>query len=227
MRLGFTRGYSVKSIADSSKLSTRELILGAIKQANEATVEELAEAAEVSPVTVRHHLNSLQADGLLETRTVRRKVGRPYYVYSISEKGLELFPQRYVRLSSRLLEELKSQFAPEIIAELFNGVVERIVHENRAEFQDLAFEGRLDFLVTLLAEEGFLASWEVQENEYVLTEYSCPYYSVGQRHSEVCHFDQELMRQVLRTEVEQHSCMISGDSCCQFTFTVPLNAIET
>lgn len=217
----------MKIVSDGGKVSTREVILEAIKQANEATVDELAEVADVSPVTVRHHLNSLQADGLLEARSVRRKVGRPYYVYSISDKGSELFPQRYVSLSTRLLEQLKNHFPSETVTALFTDLVHRIVEEHRHQFADLSFEERLDFLVGLLGEEGFLSSWEIQGEGYMLTEYSCPYYSIGQKHSEVCHFDQELMRQVLNTEVRQHSCMIEGDNCCQFTFAVPLDAVRT
>ena len=207
-------------VPDNTKLSTRDIILEAIKQANEATVNELAQTADVSPVTVRHHLNTLHADGLLETRSIRRKVGRPYYTYRLSDKGHELFPQRYVKLSSRLLDELKSRFPEETVLDIFNNVVANIAEERRDQFEGLSIEQRLDYLVELLAEEGFLASWELTSNGYRLIEYSCPYYSIGQKHSEVCAFDKKLVQIVLDTEIVQHSCMIDGDSSCQFEFTV-------
>jgi predicted ArsR family transcriptional regulator len=199
-------------------MSTREVILEEIKRTNGATVEDLAVTADISPVTVRHHLNSLQAEGLLETSSVRRKVGRPYYVYNLSPKGQELFPKRYVRLSSRLLDELKSSYPDGTISELFNNVVERIAEDHRIDFQNKSVEKRLDFLVELLAEEGFKASWELTENGYKLVEYSCPYISIGQKHHEVCVFDKRLIQIVMDTKVSQHSCMIDGDSCCEFTF---------
>ncbi|MGH2537195.1 MAG: helix-turn-helix transcriptional regulator [Candidatus Promineifilaceae bacterium] len=212
----------MKTLADNGKLSTRQVILEAIKEANEATVEELAQAAEVSPVTVRHHLNSLQADGLLETRSVRRKVGRPYFVYSLSDKGQELFPQRYLHLSSRLLDELKDRYPPEVVADLLTSVGDRVIDERRGHFEQLDFEQRLNFLVKLLSDEGFRASWEATaEGGYRLTEYSCPYFSIGQRHSEVCLFDRQLIQIVLDTAVERESCVLFGDSCCQFAVTVP------
>lgn len=212
----------MKMILDNANQSTREVILEAIKQANEATVDDLADAAGVSPVTVRHHLNSLQADGLLETRSVRRKVGRPYYVYSLSPRGHELFPQRYVRLSNLLLDELKQNFSDETVSMIFNNVVERLVEDHRTAFEGLSFESRLDYLVKMLSSEGFLASWELTDEGYRLTEYSCPYYSLAQKHSEVCTLDRQLMVKVLNTEMIQHSCMINGDSGCQFTFSVPV-----
>lgn len=213
----------MKISADKAKISTRDVILEAIKQANEATVDELAGAADVSPVTVRHHLNTLQAEGLLQTKSVRRKVGRPYYVYSLSDKGHELFPQRYVRLSSRLLDELKERFPEDTVADIFNNVVNKIANDHRNQFEGRPIEHRLDFLVGLLADEGFLASWELTEQGYRLTEYSCPYFSIGQRHSEVCHFDKQLVQIVLDTDIEQHSCMLQGDTSCQFEFSVSLS----
>jgi predicted ArsR family transcriptional regulator len=208
----------VKFVTDNRKMSTREVILEEIKRTNGATVEALAETAEISPVTVRHHLNSLQAEGLLETSSVRRKVGRPYYVYSLSAKGQELFPKRYVRLSSRLLDELKDRYPDGTISELFNNVVERIADDHRHDFENKSVEKRLNYLVDLLAEEGFLASWELTDNGYKLIEYSCPYISIGQKHHEVCVFDKQLIQIVMDTDIDQHSCMIDGDSCCEFTF---------
>ena len=211
----------MKIATDNSRISTREIILDAIKQANEATVGDLAQVADVSPVTVRHHLNSLQAEGLLQTRSIRRKVGRPYYIYRLSDKGHELFPQRYLRLSSMLLDELKDRFPEDIVTELFNNVVDRIVDEHRAMFEGLSFEERLNYLVTLLADEGFLATWEVTEDGYQITEYSCPYYSVGQKHREVCGFDKQLMIAVLDSPISQESCMLHGDTSCQFSLILP------
>lgn len=216
----------MNSVTDNTKQHTRDIILRALKQHNRATVETLADVADVSPVTVRHHLNSLQAEGLLTLETVRRKVGRPYYLYGLSEKGHDLFPKRYARLSSRLLDELKSRFPPQIVTELFNGVVQTIVAEQREEFEHLTFEERLTYLVNLLGEEGFLARWEKVGDGYTLTEYSCPYISVGQTHTEICIFDRELVISVLNLPVVQHSCMLNGDGCCQFSFDPPVIQIQ-
>jgi predicted ArsR family transcriptional regulator len=198
-------------------MTTRETILHTIKSSQQANVEGLAEVAEVSPVTVRHHLNALQADGLIESSSIRRKVGRPYYVYSLSEKGHELFPKRYVRLTSRLLDELKTRLPEEVVQEVFESVVHSVVEEHKGEYEHLAFEDRLDYLVDLLADEGFLASWENGDDGYIVREYSCPYISVGRDHSEICTIDKELIVNVLQAPIVQNRCMLEGDDCCQFS----------
>lgn len=207
----------MKFVTNNQRQSTREVILHTIKSSAESTIETLAEAADISPVTVRHHINSLLADNLIEATAVRRKVGRPYYTYSLSLDGQELFPKRYVRLTSRILDELKSRLPEEMVAEIFKGVVQGIIAEHTGEFESLSMEARLDYLVDMLGEEGFLSSWEKTADGYKLVEYSCPYISVGHQHSEVCTFDRELMLTVLQTPIQQHSCMLEGANCCEFS----------
>lgn len=210
----------------SGKVSTRDVVLQSIKSMNQATVDDLAEAANVSPVTVRHHLNGLLADGLIESSSVRRKVGRPYYVYTLSEAGQELFPKKYFALSSRLLSELKDRFSAEIVSELFESLVERIIDENRAEFEHLSFESRLDYLMRLLADEGFLARWEKDGDRYKISEYSCPFISIGHSHAEICSLDTALIEGVLETKIAQHSCMLQGDDCCEFALAPAVQTIS-
>ena len=209
----------MKYVTNNQKQSTREVILHTIKSSPESTIDTLAEAADVSPVTVRHHINSLLADGMIEATAVRRKVGRPYFVYTLSENGQELFPKRYVRLTSRLLDELKTRLPDDMVAEIFKGVVQAIIADHAGEFETLSMEKRLDYLVDMLGDEGFLSSWEKTADGYKLIEYSCPYISVGHEHSEVCTFDKELMLTVLQMPVQQHSCMLEGASCCEFSLT--------
>ena len=77
--------------------STRQEILEILKEERQATVEDLAQRLELTPMTIRHHLNVLQAQGLIEAAKVRRsqKVGRPRLVYTLTEAADDHFPQSY------------------------------------------------------------------------------------------------------------------------------------
>ena len=217
---------NVDEPTNHKKRTTRDIILHSIKQAPQSTVDALAAVAEISPVTVRHHLNALQADGTIEASSVRRKVGRPYYVYSLSEQGEELFPKRYVRLTNRLLDELKDRLPDEVIHDIFSGLVNTVLEEHKGEFEHLPIEKRMDYLVNLLSDEGFLATWEKTSSGYRLVEYSCPYLSIGSTHAEVCEFDKQLMSGVLQLQVRQDSCMLHGANCCQFSIELEPEGIE-
>jgi len=208
----------VKLATGKEKQSTRDLILHALKASAQSNIDSLAKAADISPVSVRHHLNGLQADGLIEVESVRHKVGRPYHVYSLSEEGNELFPKKYFSFANRLLEELKERLPADTINEIFISLVNRMLEERASEFAGLSLEERLDYVINLLGTEGFLARWEkMADGRYRIIEYSCPYISMGQQHAEVCTLDKQIMISVLGTAVEQQSCMLDGDDCCQFT----------
>lgn len=208
------------------KSTTREVVLKNIRIMGQATVEELAEKVGVSPVTLRHHLNSLMADQLITNVAVRRKVGRPYNLYSLSEEGQELFPKKYFALSSRLLSELKERFSAEVVNDLFQGLVQKIVDEHSAELATLNFEQRLDYLVVLLGEEGFIARWEKDGEQYQIIERNCPFLIIGQQHSEICFLDTTLIAAVMGTPIQQHSCILQGDECCQFTIAPASSTIQ-
>ncbi|MEM7335833.1 MAG: winged helix-turn-helix transcriptional regulator, partial [Chloroflexota bacterium] len=207
----------MKSATSKEKISTRDVILETLKASPSAKIEDLAVAADISPISVRHHIKHLEADGLIVVQKVRRKVGRPYYTYSLSDAGQELFPQKYYSLTNRLINSIKDQLSPEMVHVLFAGLVDQTIEEHREKFEGLPFEERLDYLMMLLKKEGFLAKWEKTEDGYQITEYSCPYISVGQKHAEICAIDKELMISVLNTPVKQLTCMLNGEGCCKFS----------
>src|SRR5690606_7396901 len=68
--------------------STREQILNLTRSRAQATTAELAEYLAISPVSVRHHLSTLMAEGLVRSQEVRHGVGRPHLAYSLTEAAL-------------------------------------------------------------------------------------------------------------------------------------------
>lgn len=197
--------------------ATRWAILNLLKQRGQGTVDELAEALGLAPITVRHHLAILEKDSLIASSTERGGVGRPHYVYTLTGEAEELFPKKYHLLAERLLSELK------VLADRqqLRDTLRRIARDIAASYQPGEFEAqdlqaKLGILRTLLAEEGFLVQWEQLGDEYVLKEYSCPYYYVSQRHPEVCHLDLLLISAVLDADVERRTCMVQGDEACTY-----------
>jgi DeoR family transcriptional regulator, suf operon transcriptional repressor len=199
--------------------STREQILRAIKGAGQATVAELAAALSISPVSVRHHLSSLQAEGLIKSAEVRHGVGRPHLIYGLTQAAYERFPARYMRLSERLLDELKSTLPPHALEEVFARMAEGVVAENATRLEGKSLEEKMGLLMELLGAEGFMARWNRTGETISLTEYSCPYLAIGHRHPEVCAIDQTLIQQVLNATVEKTTCVLDGANHCMFVIT--------
>jgi predicted ArsR family transcriptional regulator len=204
--------------------STRDEVLRTIKAAGPATVAHLAEVIEISPVSVRHHLAALQADGLVRSTEVRHGVGRPHLVYMLTEAAHERFPARYLRLSDRLLDELKATLPAPALEEMFTRMAEGMVAEYRARLAGRTLEEKMELLMELLGTEGFLARWNRTGETIALTEYSCPYLAIGQRHPEVCAIDQTVIRELLNATVEKTTCVLEGGDRCVFVITPPPGA---
>jgi predicted ArsR family transcriptional regulator len=148
-------------------------------------------------------------------------VGRPRRVYFLTEAGLERFPTRYLRLTIRLLEQLKETMPAPLVAQLFNQMAEDLAQDytSQANLKNMPMEKRLEEMKNLLAQEGFNIQWERQGDEYHIHEVSCPYYHVGQNHPEVCTVDKTLISAVLNVPAQKTRCILNGDSTC--TYIVP------
>ncbi len=204
--------------------STRDAILTALKSMGSATISELAVQLGVTAVSVRHHLSGLQAEGLIQAQEIRHGVGRPHLAYSLTEAGQERFPAKYLRLSSRMLDELKATLSSEQIEAMFTHIAEGIVADNAQRLAGKSLDEKMVLLVQLLGEEGFMAAWNVIGEQYQLTEYNCPYLGVGRKHPEVCRIDQTLISQVLALPVVKNSCLLDGDEHCTFTVQAAASA---
>lgn len=197
--------------------STRNQILRALKIHDGSTITDLAKQAGVSPVTVRHHLNSLQADGLVQSSSVKRhSVGRPYHVFHLTDAAQELFPRQYLGLTRRLLDQIKTNLEPETIATLFEEMADDILADYRVRLEGKSQTERMAILSEILEKEGFLVTWREDNGEHTLIEHSCPYRNLGREYPDICRLDHSLITQVLDSPVRQTSCLLHGDQRCAY-----------
>jgi predicted ArsR family transcriptional regulator len=199
--------------------NTRERVLQTLLSHNSCTINDLAEAVDINPISVRHHISRLQAEGLVGSAEERHGVGRPRHVYFLTESGREHFPSRYLKLTLRLLEQLKETVPPPVVNKLFAQMAQDLAKEYAADLEGLTMEQRLELVKKMLTHEGFTVDWEAEGDFYQIRESNCPYYHVGQNHPEVCSVDQTLISTVLAVPAEKIKCMLHGDSQC--TYMVP------
>jgi predicted ArsR family transcriptional regulator len=184
------------------------------------TVKELADAASVSPVSVRHHLSNLQVQGLVDVEEKRHGVGRPLHVYFLTEQALELFPTRYLRLTNRLIDEMKEALPKGKVLELFAAVASSMADAYAQQLKGLPLEERMQRLAELLSAEGFEADLQQRGDALVIRELSCPYLRVGKEHPEVCQVDQDFIATALSLPVERVTCLLEGDAHCSYEVNI-------
>jgi predicted ArsR family transcriptional regulator len=196
--------------------STRDRILQSLLGQPRMTINDLAGAVGINPISVRHHLTNLQVEGLVSAEEERHGVGRPHLVYTLTEDGLEKFPTRYLRLTTRLIQQMKDTMPKPVVAQLFNEIAEGLAQEYADQMNGLSMEQRLDFVQALLRQEGFTVEWEKDGSQYKIHEISCPYYQIGVTHPEVCTVDQTIISRMLALPAEKVQCILNGNSHCTY-----------
>jgi predicted ArsR family transcriptional regulator len=196
--------------------STRDRILQTLLRKPRTTINELAVAVGINPISVRHHLTNLQVEGLVGTDEERHGVGRPRLVYFLTEAGTERFPTRYLRLTTRLLAQMKESMPEPVVSKLFAEMADGLAEENASQMKGLNMEERLDLAKTLLTEEGFDIQWERTGGQYQIHEITCPYLQIGLSHPEVCTMDQTLISRMLAVPAEKVQCLLQGDAHCTY-----------
>lgn len=206
--------------------STHDKILQTLLHKPKITINELAEAVGINPISVRHHITNLQMEGLISADEERHGVGRPRLVYSLTEDGMEKFPTRYLRLTTRLLAQMKESMPGPMVSQLFNQIADDMVSEYESQVKGLSMEERLDFVKDMLAKEGFTVEWEKKGDEYQIHEISCPYYQIGVAHPEVCTVDQDLISKMLAVPANKIECILSGGAHCTYVVQLEKSTVR-
>jgi len=201
--------------------STREIVLLTLLQKNRCTISELADEVGINPISVRHHIAKLEADAMVSSEEEHHGVGRPRRVYFLTNKGFESFPSRYVQLSNRLIEQLKTTMSQTMVENIFVDIAKRVIseHIDSNRMDRLTFEERLNLVKNVISEEGITLDWERNEHQFTLKSNNCPYYQVGQCHPEVCMFDRTMIATILSVPVDRVSSILQGSESCTYVIS--------
>ncbi len=201
--------------------NTRKRILYTLLKRQRCTINELAEAVGITPISVRHHISKLEAEGLVTSDEERHGVGRPRRQYYLTESGLEQFPSQYVRLTTQLLRQLKATLPAPMVSKIFTEMARNMAKDyaNQGDAEAMSLEDRLQFITTLLNQEGFVVTWEQENDYYILKESVCPYFRIGKDHPEVCVLDRTFIASLLEIppeKIKHEHCILNGDKQCRF-----------
>lgn len=205
---------------------TRQRILEYLRGHGEATVEDLSASLDnLTPVTVRHHLDVMRTEGLIEAPAIRHRAspGRPCYTYRLSARAEASFPHNLRTLTTILLTEMKTTLNEQQVNVIFEGVADRMSTLVEPPPPGETTEQKLSRVVEHLTEHGYAASWEMTSEGYVLHTCNCPY-GVADVHPELCNLDVRYISGLLGMVPRRLLHLAQGDSTC--SYLIPLAASE-
>lgn len=205
---------------NDNNLTTRKQILTTLRKRGPKNAHELAKVLGITGMGVRRHLNALERDRLVRAETVRQAMGRPTFVYSLTDAAELAFPKNYADISLDFLDDLHDVHGPELIEELFRRREKRLEQKYKERFGKCAsLEQLVEALARVQEERGYMAEWAKDEDTvtYWITEHNCPIHAVAHRYTQACSSELSLFRAVLDAEVEQVECKAKGGERCVYS----------
>jgi predicted ArsR family transcriptional regulator len=184
------------------------------------TAEGLARVLGISPVAVRQHLTSLEAENQVAVTVERRGLGRPSHRYDLTPSGDESFPRRYDAALTELLDELRVWQGQAAVDELTQRCRERKLLALRARMQGRSLASSLSELARLENADGFMTEiCSDGPDGYALIRHNCSVCAVARSHPSLCcQGDTGLYSQLLeQATVERVSAIVEGDHTCTFS----------
>jgi predicted ArsR family transcriptional regulator len=196
--------------------STRGQIITLLRRSSR-TVDELAQALNLTHTAVRAHLAALERDGLVQQHSERRGSGKPSSVYDLAPAAEYLFPKAYGQLLDQLLEVLQGRMPPDEVETLMREVGQRMAAQWKIPPGNLSV--RLEAAVEVLNELGGLMERETGEKTVFIRGYRCPFAAVVREHPEVCHLAETFLTELVGVPV-QEQCERTGSVPCRFSVPV-------
>lgn len=210
--------------------TTRKRILELLKEGGPATVSQLADALEMVPVSVRHHLDVLQGEDLICVERVQRKgeVGRPKQLYALTHAAKTFFPDNFALLAAGLMQQMKEMLPQAQVESSFCAMARQIAAELPIDgLAGSSLSERLVQVEAFLNDRGYLARWEESavgdgegfssgEQIFFLHTHNCPYASVSAQHGELCLMDQVMMSELMGQPCERVDSLAHGGNSCTY-----------
>ena len=192
--------------------STRGQIITLLRRSSR-TVDELAQALDLTHTAVRAHLAALERDGLVLQRSERRGSGKPSAVYDLTPAAEYLFPKSYSQLLDQLLDVLGEHLPPDEVETLLREAGRRLAAEWKLPPGELRV--RLEAAAELLNELGGLMEREAGEKTFSIRGYRCPFAALVREHPEVCRLAETLLSELVGVPMQEH-CLRTGPVPCRF-----------
>ena len=204
--------------------TTKQQLLALLKRTGSVTVDEAAGALTIASMTTRQHLVDLENDGLVRAEKVRRKAGRPHYLYSLTPKGDEMFPRRYDLLAQIFLDEVGTLRPAEIEGLdadakrtlLIKRTANRLADRYRVQAEGRSLAERVAAVTDVLHRLGGFAEWRPTDAGFEIRDYSCVFAGLVSEQRSDCEWHVHLLSQLLGGPVRHEFLPSAYGACCRY-----------
>jgi len=197
---------------------TRKNIITLLKMSGGMSIEELSKKISITPMGIRQHLLSLEKKGVVTYIAKKHGIGRPGFVYMLTDAADDLFPKKYDRLALEVLRDVKKYDGMEKVNKIFGWRKDRMLKQRKEALAGLSGTEEVVYgLKALLESEGCLIEIDKDRETYRLKTFNCPIGKVAHEFREACLQELQMYKELLNRNVTMEQCMGQGNQACVFS----------
>ncbi|WP_018995882.1 helix-turn-helix transcriptional regulator [Hirschia maritima] len=215
---------SDKDSAAKKARATRNAIIDSLKRDGPQNANELAKRRKLTPMAVRLHLYDLHEEGLIDFTTEPAKRGRPKKIWSLTSASNRIFPDAHQGLAIEMIASMTSLFGEEGLQK----VVDKHADNQKLRYSSALnavsldnIKTRLETLVQLRTDEGYMASLDQDNDGFLFIENHCPICSAATSCQRLCSNELNVFQDLFKTiaTVERQDHILSGARRCAYRVT--------
>ncbi len=199
--------------------SSEEKFLLFLKTNGAQSTATIGKALDMTSEAARQQLTKLEQDGFVRATTNISGVGRPQKIWGLTKLGHAQFPDAHSKLTVQLIDEIRSVLGEEALDRLISEHQrEQYARYHSAVDKDSGLEERLGHLADIRTEEGYMAEWEKDEDDYLFMENHCPICAAASACQDFCRAELQTFQKILGSDVmiEREEHIQSGARRCAY-----------
>lgn len=207
----------------NKRTPTKQKLLNILKKEHQSTIKDIMVYFEISEIAVRRHIHELEQKDFIKKQSIKQDIGRPYFIYELTNKGHATFPNENNTLPLELLQDLELLQGKQAV----NDVLSQRMKREREQFLEAAdskeFDQQIAAITKLQDEKGFMIEYDqTVHGDYEIKNFNCPIINIASTYQQVCANEKKVLTDVFpNSEVRSGACIATGEKFCKWTITKP------
>jgi predicted ArsR family transcriptional regulator len=195
--------------------STRSSIIQLLKKSNGLSIEDLSKNIPITPMGIRQHLLALEKKGIVTYTAQKNGIGRPGFVYMLTNQADTLFSTSYDKFAIEILNDIKKFEGTEKLDMIFKWRKEKQLSNIKDALSGMeTFADIVTGLKNVLEAEGLIVELSRNNGNYHLKQFNCPIKKIAAHFKDLCTYELQLYQELLGEQVTREQNIAEGSSAC-------------
>ena len=200
---------------------SQQQIMQRLKTRGPQSVKILSKQLDMTTMGVRQHLTDLESKGVIgQTGEEKQNRGRPVHLWKLSEKGHGHFPDAHSQVTLELIDVIRTTLGEESLHQLIDHRASQIQanYQQALDAADADLPSRIECLVKLRTEEGYMAEIRLLPDGWLLIENHCPICSAAKECQQFCNSELSMFQELFSdlASISRVDHLLAGARRCAY-----------